>query len=58
MIKITKEDFEAYEAVRARFEEIQMQSGLTKEKFIAIIKHYEAIRKKFQNVRKLEGERE
>ena len=58
MVEITKEDFEAYEAVRASgvtnmfdVKTVEILSGLSKEKIITIMKNYSKLLEKYPEVR-------
>ena len=58
-LEITKQEFEAYEAVRVSgitnmfdVTVVQKWSGLSREKIIAIMKNYSELMKKYPEVRK------
>lgn len=58
-MEISKEDFEAYEKVRASgvtnmfaINTVQNLSGLSREKILAIMKQYGDLMKKYPDVRK------
>jgi len=60
MVEITKKEFEAYEAIRASgvtnmfdVRVVQMLSGLSREKIIAIMKNYSELMKKYPDVRRV-----
>ena len=59
---ITKEEFEAYERVRASgitnmfdVRTVQTLSGLTKEKILAIMQNYGKLMKQYPDVRKFKS---